>query len=73
MKNLKKKLDELVKDGYDDLTLSSDDFISLMKEVSSEYPLLVNGEHLWIHINDDAQTPFIERDISDGSAVKLNN
>lgn len=71
MKDLKKELDTLVKDGFEDLTLSSNDFISLMKKLSSEYPLSINGKYLWIHINDDVENPFIEKEISDGSVIKL--
>lgn len=71
MEKLKKELDTLIKDGYEDLTLSSNDFISLMKKLSSEYPLSINGKYLWIHINDDVEAPFVEKEISDGSAVEL--
>ena len=66
-----KQLEELVNDGYGDLTISKQNFITLIEKYGHNIPLFINGKKVWIHFTESDKL-LVECDISDGSGVELN-
>jgi hypothetical protein len=66
-----KQLEKLVNEGYEDLTISKQNFIKLIEKYSHNIPLLINGKKVWIHFTESNKL-LMECDISDGSGVELN-
>jgi|TARA_R110000822_G_scaffold214820_3_gene349784 hypothetical protein len=66
-----KQLEELVNDGYEDLTISKKNLIELIEKYSHNIPLYINNRKVWIHFTESDKI-FMECDISDGSGVELN-
>ena len=66
-----KQLEELVNDGYEDLTISKENLIKLIENYGHNIPLFINGRKVWIHFTESNKI-FMECDISDGSGVELN-
>jgi hypothetical protein len=66
-----KQLEELVNDGYEDLTISKKNLIELIEKYSHNIPLYINNRKVWIHFTESNKI-FMECDISDGSGVELN-
>ncbi len=66
-----KQLEKLVNEGYEDLTISKQNFIKLIEKYSHNIPLLINGKKVWIHFME-CDKLLMECDISDGSGVELN-
>lgn len=62
----------LVNQGYENLTISESSLINFLKSYSGEIPLLINDKKVWIEVDNRFDVPILERDISDGSAVKLS-
>ena len=65
------QLEKLVKEGYEDLTISKQNFVKLIEKYSHNIPLLINDRKVWIHFTESDKI-LIECDISDGSGVELN-
>ena len=65
------KLEKLVNDGYEDLTISKQNLIKLIEKHSHNIPLLINNRKVWIHFTESDKI-FVECDISDGSGIELN-
>ncbi len=72
MNNLE-KIKELVNQGYENLTISETDFIQFMQKHSSNICLLVDNKKVWVHFDNTFSSPILERDISDGSDINLND
>jgi hypothetical protein len=66
-----KQLEELVDDGYEDLTISKKNLIELIEKYNHNIPLYINNRKVWIHFTESDKI-FMECDISDGSGVELN-
>lgn len=66
------EITNLVDDGYENLTISESSLINFLKRYSSEIPLLINNKKVWLEVDNRFDVPVLERDISDGSAVKLS-
>ena len=66
-----KQLEKLVNEGYEDLTISKQNFIKLIEKYSHNIPLLINDKKVWIHFTESNKL-LMECDISDGSGVELN-
>ena len=66
-----KQLEELVNDGYEDLTISKKNLIELIEKYSHNIPLYINNRKVWIHFTESDKI-LMECDISDGSGVELN-
>ena len=66
-----KQLEELVNDGYEDLTISKKNLIELIEKYSHNIPLYINNRKVWIHFTESDKI-FMECDISDGSGVEVN-
>ncbi len=64
------KLEKLVNDGYEDLTISKQNLIKLIEKHSHNIPLLINNRKVWIHFTESDKI-FVECDVSDGSGVEL--
>lgn len=65
------QLEELVNDGYGDLTISKQNFITLIEKHGHNIPLLINDKKVWIHFTESDKI-LMECDISDGSGVELD-
>jgi hypothetical protein len=65
------QLETLVKEGYEDLTISKQNLIKLIEKYSHNIPLLINGRKVWIHFTESDKI-LMECDISDGSGVELD-
>ena len=65
------QLETLVKEGYEDLTISKQNLIKLIEKYSHNIPLLINGRKVWIHFTESDKI-LVECDISDGSGVELD-
>ena len=65
------QLEKLVKEGYEDLTISKQNLIKLIEKYSHNIPLLINGRKVWIHFTESDKI-LVECDISDGSGVELD-
>lgn len=63
------KLKELSNNGYEDLSLSETKLIEFIKKYSSEFPLLIDGNEVWIHIQNDIPNDDIlfETDIGENT------
>ena len=66
-----KQLEELVDDGYEDLTISEKNLIELIEKYNHNIPLYINNRKVWIHFTESDKI-LMECDISDGSGVELN-
>jgi len=66
-----KQLEELVNDGYEDLTISKQNFITLIEKYGHNIPILINNKKVWIHFTESDKI-LVECDISDGSGIELN-
>ena len=65
------QLEKLVKEGYEDLTISKQNFVKLIEKHGHNIPLLINDRKVWIHFTESDKI-LMECDISDGSGVELN-
>ena len=65
------QLEKLVKEGYEDLTISKQNFVKLIEKHGHNIPLLINDKKVWIHFTESDKI-LMECDISDGSGVELN-
>ena len=65
------QLETLVKEGYEDLTISKQNLIKLIEKYSHNIPLLINGRKVWINFTESDKI-LMECDISDGSGVELD-
>ena len=65
------QLEKLVKEGYEDLTISKQNFVKLIEKHSHNIPLLINNRKIWIHFTESDKI-LMECDISDGSVVELD-
>jgi len=68
---MENKLTKLIDNGYEDLTISKQNLIKLIKKHKHNIPLLINNKKVWIHFTESDKI-LIECDISDGSGVELN-
>ena len=68
------KLIELANNGYEDLSLSETKLIEFIKKYSSEFPLLIDGNEVWIHIQNNIPNDNIlfETDIGENTKVIEN-
>ena len=66
-----KQLEELVNDGYEDLTISKENLIKLIENYGHNTPLFINNRKVWIHFTESNKI-LMECDISDGSGVEVN-
>ena len=65
------QLEKLVKEGYEDLTISKQNFVKLIEKHGHNIPLLINDKKVWIHFTESDKI-LMECDISDGSGVELD-
>ena len=65
--DFKIKLTELSEIGYEDITISESDLIELFKRHSTELPILIGDNKVWIHINNNVDKILIETDISENT------
>jgi hypothetical protein len=66
-----KQLEELVNDGYEDLTISKENLIKLIENYGHNISLFINNRKVWIHFTESNKI-LMECDISDGSGVEVN-
>jgi hypothetical protein len=65
------QLENLINEGYEDLTISKQNLIKLIEKYSYNIPLFINNKKVWIHFTESNKI-LMECDISDGSGVELN-
>jgi hypothetical protein len=65
------QLENLINEGYEDLTISKQNLIKLIEKYSHNIPLFINNKKVWIHFTESNKI-LMECDISDGSGVELN-
>ena len=70
-KEIGNKLTKLINNGYEDLTISKQNLIKLIKKHNHNIPLLINNKKVWIHFTESDKI-LVECDISDGSGVELD-
>lgn len=65
----KEELIELSSKGYEDLTLSSENLINFINKYSSEFPILVGDNEVWVHINNNISEILFETDIGENTKI----
>ncbi len=65
------QLENLINEGYEDLTISKQNLIKLIEKYSHNIPLFINNKKVWIYFTESNKI-LMECDISDGSGVELN-
>ena len=65
------KLNELSKQGYEDITLSESNLVKLINCCSADCPLLIGGRKMWIHVDNNIENILVETGISFGIPVEL--
>jgi len=68
------KLTELANNGYEDLSMSETKLIEFVKKYSFEFPLLIDGNKVWIHIQNNIPNDDIlfETNIGENTEVIEN-